>query len=275
VAALAAALDLESVACAEGIVRVADAEMLRALRVMTVNRGIDPRRFTLMPFGGAGPLHAAAIAEELGIASVLCPRASGVLSALGLAAAAPRRDAARTVLLSGPGFCDDAVARVAAGLLEEAAAGFAGEVARTRVLYELRYSGQSFELAVEGAADADADVLREAFAHEHEERYGYRDPDGEVELVTVRASAWGPTPQPHLQAPADGTPRQRRQPAVFDGREHDAVLWSGAPPPGTRIAGPAICALAESTVAVPPGWDGQVDEQGSILLRRPAAGVSA
>jgi N-methylhydantoinase A len=271
VTALAATLGLDSVACAQGIVRVADAEMLRALRVMTVNRGIDPRRFTLMPFGGAGPLHAAAIAEELGIASVLCPRASGVLSALGLAAAAPRRDAARTVLLCGPAFRGDAVARVAAGLLEEAASGLADEVARTRVLYELRYRGQSFELAVEGAANADADALRDAFADEHEERYGYRDPDGEVELVTVRASAWGPTPELRLQAPAGDAPQQQRQPAVFGGRELDAVLWSGAPPPGTRIAGPAICALAESTVVVPPGWEGQVDAQGSILLHRNAA----
>jgi N-methylhydantoinase A len=273
VAALAARLDMDAVACAEGIVRVADAEMLRALRVMTVNRGIDPRRFTLMPFGGAGPLHAAAIAEELGIGSVLCPRASGVLSALGLAAAAPRRDTARTVLLSGPALSRDAVASVAAGLLEEAGSGLGGEVARTRLLYELRYRGQSFELAVEGAPDPDPQSLRDAFAHEHEERYGYQDPDGEVELVTVRASAWGPTPQLALQPPTGPAPTQARQRAVFHGLEHEAVLWAGPPSPGTRIAGPAICALAESTVVVPPGWDGDVDAQGSIVLRRDPAGA--
>ena len=84
--------------CAEGIVRVANAEMVRALRVMTVERGIDPRRFALLAFGGAGPLHAAAIAEELGMTRILVPRASGVLSALGLAAADRRADAQRTVL---------------------------------------------------------------------------------------------------------------------------------------------------------------------------------
>ena len=99
VAALAGELGLELMGCAEGIVRVAEAEMLAALRLMTVERGIDPRGFTLMPFGGAGPLHAVALARALGISRVLCPRASGVLSALGLAAAAPRRDVARTVML--------------------------------------------------------------------------------------------------------------------------------------------------------------------------------
>src|SRR3954468_24702128 len=89
-------------ACAEGIVRVADTEMVRALRVVTVERGIDPRRFALLAFGGAGPLHAAAIAEELGIARIVVPRAAGVLSALGLAAAERRRDRAESVLLRGP-----------------------------------------------------------------------------------------------------------------------------------------------------------------------------
>ena len=99
VSALARELDLDPLACAEGIVRVAENEMLGALRLLTVERGIDPRRFALMPFGGAGPLHAAAMATELGIGRILCPSASGVLCALGLAAAPPRRDASRTVML--------------------------------------------------------------------------------------------------------------------------------------------------------------------------------
>ena len=98
---LAAELDLGLLELAEGVVRVAEAEMLAALRLVTIERGIDPRGLVLLPFGGAGPLHAAALAEQLGITRLLCPRASGVLSALGLAAAAPRRDQARSVLLSG------------------------------------------------------------------------------------------------------------------------------------------------------------------------------
>ena len=98
---LAGELGLEPVEAAAGIVEVANAEMLSALRVVTVERGIDPREFALLPFGGAGPLHAAAIAAELGIDRILCPRTGGVLSALGLVASERRRDTARTVLLAG------------------------------------------------------------------------------------------------------------------------------------------------------------------------------
>ncbi|MEA2150119.1 MAG: N-methylhydantoinase, partial [Solirubrobacteraceae bacterium] len=110
VGGLADELGLELLACAEGIVRVADAEMVRALRVMTVEQGIDPRRFALLAFGGAGPLHAAAIAAELGMTTILCPRASGVLSALGLAAADRRATEQRTVLLGGDELTDAALA---------------------------------------------------------------------------------------------------------------------------------------------------------------------
>ena len=105
--------------------------MLRALRVMTVERGIDPREYALMPFGGAGPLHACALAAELGIERVVCPRASGVLCALGLAAAAPRRDVSRTVMLRGAAFRADAVARMRAELLAQAGVGDGEATPRT------------------------------------------------------------------------------------------------------------------------------------------------
>ena len=98
---LGSALGLGELETAEGIVRVANQEMVRALRVVTVERGVDPRHYALMPFGGAGPMHAAALADELQMDRILCPRASGVLSALGLIASERRRDTARTVLLSG------------------------------------------------------------------------------------------------------------------------------------------------------------------------------
>jgi len=254
VAGLARELSLETGECAAGIVRVAEAEMLRALRVMTVERGIDPREYALMPFGGAGPLHACALAEELGIARVLCPRTSGVLCALGLAAAAPRRDLSRTVMLHGDAFVEDAIARVREELLAEV-----GETrksvnhkavnergnARNRMVYELRYRGQSYELPVESES-ADPDNLREAFARAHEQRYGYRDEDGEVELVTIRASVWGAAPEPSLREA---------------GGSRD------------RIEGPSVCPLPEATLYVPLGWSGQVDEWGMVRLEphgRPA-----
>src|SRR5581483_6186032 len=210
---LAAELGLEPAACAEGIVRVAEAEMLAALRLITVERGIDPRAFALMPFGGAGPLHAAALADGLGISRVLCPRASGVLSALGLAASPPRRDAARTVLLGAERIDGPELEAARTELLAEARAALSSTVARARVRHELRYRGQSFELPVDeertGGAGLTGRALRDAFADAHESRYGYRDEHAEVELVNLRASVWGEAPKlaPHGGGAGASTPR--------------------------------------------------------------------
>ncbi len=230
--------------CAEGIVRVAEAQMLGALRAITVERGIDPRGFALMPFGGAGPLHAAALARELGIRRILVPRASGVLCALGLAAAAPRRDAARTVMLTEESLVAHRLAAERAALVARACAELGEAATRVAVRYELRYRGQSFELAVEADDDTPPgpDALREAFARAHEQRYGYRDDGVEVELVTIRVSAWGDAPRLRLAG------------------------VTGEPTPGTRIEGPTICALPGSTLYVPGGWVGEVDTYGTVHL---------
>jgi N-methylhydantoinase A/oxoprolinase/acetone carboxylase beta subunit len=225
-------------------VRVAEAEMLRALRVMTVERGIDPRQFTLMPFGGAGPLHACALADELGIRRILCPRASGVLSALGLAAAAPRRDVSQTVMLRGDAFTAQGVADAREQLLERAAAALDAGQGRAhgaaRTTYELRYRGQSFELPVESRR-VDPEVLRELFAGLHERRYGYRDDSAEIELVTIRVSVWGRAPQLRVRGAAT---------------EHE---W---------VQGPAVRALPEATLFVAAGWSGGVDDWGTVRLER-------
>jgi N-methylhydantoinase A len=264
VGALADELDLELVACAEGIVRVAETEMRRALSVMTVERGIDPRRFALMPFGGAGPLHAASMARELGIERVLCPRACGVLSALGLAAAAPRRDAARTVMLSGATFTKERVGEELGALVERARGELDGPADHIEVRYELRYSGQSFELAVE----ADIDDIRAAFEDAHEERYGYRDEEAEVELVNVRVSALGARPTLTLSGTGGEPPTRASTQVVLDGERVEAELWRGEPPAGARIQGPALLAMPESTLLVPSEWSGSVDEHGTVVLGR-------
>ena len=226
---LAGELGLDPHECAEGIVRVANAEMIRALRVMTVERGIDPRRFALLAFGGAGPLHAAAIAEELGMTKILVPRASGVLSALGLAAADRRADAQRTVL----GRDDVGVD----ALRDEVGAALGGEP-EIEVAWDLRYHGQSHELTVRGA---ERDELRERFEALHEERYGHRDPDGDVELVTVRVT----------------------------GRLPAAAVDFGAPA-GEEVEGPTVVALPEATLVVPEGWSGTTDDTGTLVLERAA-----
>jgi N-methylhydantoinase A/oxoprolinase/acetone carboxylase beta subunit len=218
---LADELGLSTEDCAAGIVRVANAEMVRAMRVMTVERGVDPRDFALLAFGGAGPLHAAAIADELGMGKILVPRASGVLSALGLAAADRRRDHARTVFLHGDDLTADALG------VED------GDAA-----YDVRYRGQSFELTVRDV-EPDPKAVREAFEAIHEERYGYRDPEGEIEVVTIRERHSEPGPD-----------------VDFEGEEAEDVT------------GPTVVRLPEATLVVPEGWAGTTDRTGTIVLER-------
>jgi N-methylhydantoinase A len=272
IGALADELGLELAECAEGIVRVANAEMLRALRVVTVERGIDPRRYALECFGGAGGLHAAAIASELGIGEIVCPRASGVLAALGLVISPRRRDVQRSILLSGDALTVGAVAEVADELAEQAREQLGagdGEDVRLSAVFELRYSGQAFELAVAGELHAEPQDLREGFEQLHDERYGYRDADQELELVTVRISAEIPGADVELGAGDDDGQREARgtRTATLHGDEIELRVWRGAPVASARLSGPAVVELTESTLLIPPGWSGEADATGTIHLR--------
>ncbi len=273
IAALARSLGLEELETAEGIVRVANQEMSRALRVVTVERGIDPRRFALLPFGGAGPMHAAAIAAELGIARLLCPRASGVLSALGLCASSRRRDTARTVMLSGG---DLSAARIAAEA--DALVAALGEIpsAEAEVVYELRYAGQAFELPVSGSLRPDPADLVERFEQAHEERYGHRDPEGEVVLVHIHLAMVVPGPKLRPAAGGGSHLRESTRRVRFDGEWVETAVLRGEPAPGTSARGPAVFELPETTLVVPPGWSARVDDAGTVIAERPSpAGEAA
>jgi N-methylhydantoinase A len=262
VAALGAELGLDEVETAEGIVRVANQEMIRALRVVTVERGIDPRGYALLPFGGAGPMHAAALAAELEISRIVCPRASGVLSALGLIAAGRRRDTARTVLLSGAEISAERIAAEVAELSRPLLAGM--EAAELEVVYELRYRGQAFELPVPGPAEPDPAQLAEDFAREHEARYGYRDPEGRLELVTIRVAAFERGPEPQPRAAGTGELDEAEREARFGGDWVRASVLRGEPEAGFRVDGPCVFELPEATLVLPPGWSASVDEAGTI-----------
>jgi len=267
VASLAAELDMDVLACAEGIVRVAESEMLGALRLLTVQRGIDPRRFALMPFGGAGPLHACGMARELGIRRVLCPRASGgAQRAWASPPPQPRHDVSRTVMLDSEALTAERLRELRGALISEADRALAGERAGVRVAYELRYAGQSFELSVEPPAP-DPDALREAFAAAHEQRYGYRDDGAAVELVNVRVSVWGPAPLLRPQANVRAQAQRSTARLVFAGQALQATILRGELAPGLEVSGPALCALGEATLFVPPDWSGTVDEQGTCVLQ--------
>jgi N-methylhydantoinase A len=196
-------LDLKSAECAlagidpAAVIAAVNAEMLRALRVVSVERGHDPRGFALVAFGGAGPLHACELADELGIETVLVPDAAGVLSALGLVASEERRDSVRSYVCP----------------LAEA-----GELPRDGEA-DLRYRGQSFELSVPLG-----ERIAERFHQAHEERYGYADPAREIELVAVRTAEVRPGPDIRLQA---GQPLEARGPTLLE--LEGATCWI---PPG-------------------------------------------
>jgi N-methylhydantoinase A len=260
---LADQLGLDLHEAAAGIARVAGTEMARAVRVMTVERGVDPRDLALLAFGGAGALHAAAIAEELDMRQVLVPRASGVLSAVGLIAAERRRDLVESVLLSG----DELTTEAAAGVVERLARRGREELeapdAEVRALYDLRYAGQAFELTVPGDERPDPARLRASFDEAHDERYGYSDEDAVLELVTVRVAV--ALPATEVPAPeAAGTEAVGERDAYFDGERQSIEVVRGVP---QQLAGPAVVELPESTVVVPPGWIAGAT-QGGLKMER-------
>jgi N-methylhydantoinase A len=263
VGALAAELGLNVDEASAGIARVAAAEMAQAVRVVTVERGIDPRELALVAFGGAGPLHAAQIAAELGMRRVVAPLASGVLSALGLIVSERRRDVVESVLLRGETFTAERISETVARLGEQAVRELGVTEAELRVTFDLRYTGQAFELSIEPLLVPDLAELREDFDRAHEERYGYSDPDAELELVTVRVAA--ALPGAELPATfADAAERRGTRRALFDGDRLDtAVLGPGV----AEVDGPAIFELPGSTLVVPPGWRARSDADGVVMER--------
>ena len=258
-AGLGSELGLDALETALGAVRVANAEMGRALRVISVERGLDPREFALVAFGGAGGLHACALAEELGIPTLLVPRAGGVLSALGLAMSDVRVDAVRPLL--GGGDAEEAFA----AMEEQAREDLDDPELRRRA--DLRYRGQSFELTVE--AD-DLGAVEKRFAEAHERRYGYRMEGEAIELVNARLVATVPVERPKLVAEdAEGDAEAGKRDANFDGDWQEVpVLRRGGMGEGTKVEGPAIVEFAEATCVVRPGWSGAVDAAGTLVLER-------
>ncbi|HEX2810055.1 MAG TPA: hydantoinase/oxoprolinase family protein, partial [Kineosporiaceae bacterium] len=252
---------------AVGVVRVADSQMIRALRVISVERGLDPRDFALVAFGGAGGMHACALAEELGMRTVLVPKACGVLSALGLSISDLRRDYVAPLYgrldTLDPADLDQAWR----ALVKRALSEFTIEP-RLDHLADLRYRGQSYELTVDGGTP---DALASAFHAAHQRRYGYRDDDEVVEVVAVRliATVAGETPQIR-EAPVPGDrPATGRRPVLLDGGWHHAQVFDRAGMgAGSPVRGPAVVEFAEATCLVRPGWNGTVDEVGTLILRR-------
>ncbi|HSZ16716.1 MAG TPA: hydantoinase/oxoprolinase family protein [Terracidiphilus sp.] len=255
---------------AEGIVRVANVRMESALRRVSVERGYDPRDFSLLAFGGAGPLHACALATALGMWKALVPSAPGALSALGILDADLRREFSRTVMLA-PG--SSRIASVFRDLEAEARAVFRAEGLHpvlTRSA-DLRYHGQGFELRVDWGGDV---VSR--FNQLHAQRYGYADRARRVEIVTLRVQAVVRTARPRAAGPKRvrvvfGNARIGTHRVFEDGKWRQAALYDRALlRPGDRVAGPAVIVELSATTYVARRWNAAMDGLGNLVLTRAA-----
>lgn len=265
-----------------GVVRVANATMERALRRVSVERGHDPRAFVLLPFGGAGPLHACELATDLGVTRILCPPNPGVLSAYGMLMADVTSEASQALLADAPALFDDPAPLTAAiaALTGKALAVLAREnvaTVTTTAALDLRYQGQSYELTaplalpVTPASVADAVT---AFHVAHAQRYGYAMPQERVEAVTVRLRAAAPGVKPSLPfATAPATT------AAAVAIVHTKPVWFAATGPvptacyardrlqfGHRLAGPALILQYDTTIVLTPDWSAAVDEMLNLWM---------
>jgi len=270
---LADELGLPPTELAEGVLAVANANMERAIRVISVEKGFDPREFTLLSFGGAGGLHCAELARLLGMPRVLVPVDPGILSATGMLMADVVKDYSRTVMLPAAEFTGPAVEAAFAelerdGLDELAAEGVPPERTVHERFLDMRYHGQSFEIVVPFGPD-----MAERFQALHEQRYGYRNEDKPVEVVNIRLRSRGisdrKAPEP-ARAGGETPPAGARlgaQRAVFDGAAMEtAALDRGALVPGNRFGGPAIVTEYTSTIVVPPGAVVRVDPWSNLIM---------
>jgi N-methylhydantoinase A len=278
---IARPLGLTLEAAASGILQIVDNNMVGAIRLVSVERGHDPRDFALVAFGGAGPLHGGSLAALLGMRTVVIPRHPGVLSALGLLATDVRNDYARTSLQKPPHHDRDAVAAIYAELEAEAEAWLAAEgvpASRRRLarLADLRYRHQGFEITVPwDERDLALDGLLRRFHERHRRLYTYALEDAPVEIVTLRVSASGGLRRLRLPPLPSrrGTVRQARtggRRVYFAG----AGGWRDCPtydrerlPAGAVLPGPAIVEQLDATAVILPGQRARVDRVGNVVVR--------
>lgn len=264
---------------AQGILDVVQTNMEKAIRVISIERGYDPRDYTLVAFGGAGGLHACGLAAALEIPRVLVPKFPGGLSALGILRADVVKDFSKTILLQVNSARDSSTASKAlkqhfAAIERQAVRdmrqeGFAPPQIRIEKLLDMRYVGQSFELTVSAAAD-----FVRSFHAAHDRRYGYSDPNRAVEIVNIRARAIGITPKPELSRLRKGGEDSRaaildKRGVLFAGKKLATNIYDRAHLlAGNRLQAPAVVAEYSATTVVEPGWRGRVDALGNLILER-------
>ena len=279
-------LGLDVVEAANGIVEIANAAMVNALQLISVQRGYDPRDFVLVAFGGAGPVHANALQRDCELPTLVVPRAPGIFSATGLLGTDLKRDSSLTLLRRLEELDVDEIERAFAALEEAGAAELAREgLPPERIAFDrqvdMRYVGQSFELTIPLAAAsfdaAQSGALRERFHAEHDRVYGFSAPAEPAELVSLRLTTVGRIEKPPLRALERATraaaPKEHRQ--VFfseaDGFVECPIHDRYALGAGAWISGPAVLEELDSTVVVHPGYGARVDDLGNLVIRKEQA----
>jgi N-methylhydantoinase A len=271
---------------AAGIVRVVNATMVKGIRLVSVERGYDPRQFSLVCFGGAGPVHAAMLAEELDIPKLIIPLNPGIACALGLLMADFRHDYVRTLICRLSGVDPEVLNKTYLDLQGQAR----DQMRRENVPEEdirlirtadARYVGQGYTLEVPVAAGtlttASLSRLVGAYHDAHEDTYGYRMPGDEVEVVNLRVVAVGALSKPAfekspVQAQIPATTQKDERPMCFGGRfEAVAAYERDSLRPGNTLEGPCVVEQLDSTTVVPPDWGVVVDEYRNLIVSRRAA----
>lgn len=272
---LAEPLSVSAEEAAVSVLQVANAKMARELRRVTVERGRDPADFALVAFGGAGPLHAPAVAEHVGLETVIVPRSPGVLSARGLLLADVRMDesaATRTTALD-PSALENQYRSLEQTIVDRLeAGGFDPGDATLQRTVDMRYRGQSYELQVpfdhDGFDDAALESLRDRFDALHEQRYGHAMAEEPVEIITLRVA--GSIGMPGLEeAPpaADDRSKERRSVRFAKARAREtAVIDRAMLDPGSQVDGPAVIEDTGSTALIPPGMAARVVPSGALLI---------
>jgi N-methylhydantoinase A len=275
--AIAGRLGLSVIDAAARIVELVNSNMAQALRIVSVERGHDPQEFSLIAFGGAGPVHAAALAEELQIPEVIIPPAPGAFSALGLVASDLKRDFSRTLYADLRQLEPGRLADMLAGMETEGtrfleAANVPQEQRALVRLADVRYRRQAYELTVpiEGGpiTGATLSALAEAFHAKHQQTYGHANQAEPVQLVNLRLTALGRMPRMTLRQEQTAATRPRRVRHVwFDsGMTMTPVYWRDGLSAGITIDGPAIIEAMDSTTVIPPAWTAGIDEYGFIRM---------
>jgi N-methylhydantoinase A len=266
-------LGLDVTQAAHGIVEIANAAMVNALHLISVQRGYDPRDFVLVGFGGAGPVHANAIARDAEMPTLLIPRSPGIFSATGLLTTDLKRDAAVTIMRRLDEV-DDAEVESVFGELERAGRaelekeGVSGDRVDFLRQIDMRYVGQSYELTIPAG-----EGLLERFHAEHDRTYGFAAPAEAVELVSLRLSSVGRIAKPPARALERGDtpgPKERRRVyfAEANGYVDCPVYDRYALPAGARLAGPAVVEEFDSTTVVHPGFAVSVDDTGNLIIEK-------